>query len=101
MMDEARRFEEEDRKKREEIELRNAADTAIFTAERAISDAKETIEAADRERIESAIADLKKALEGDDTEGDPAEDGCPDRSSICIHDKGVPACAGGDCRGEG
>jgi molecular chaperone DnaK len=67
MMDEARRFEEEDRKKREEIELRNAADTAIFTAERAISDAKETIEAADRERIESAIADLKKALEGDDT----------------------------------
>ncbi|MDI3506591.1 MAG: molecular chaperone DnaK [Methanomicrobiaceae archaeon] len=68
MMDEARRFEEEDRKKREEIELRNAADTAIFTAERAISDAKETIEAADRERIESAIADLKKALEGDDTE---------------------------------
>ncbi|WOX57477.1 molecular chaperone DnaK [Methanoculleus receptaculi] len=68
MMDEARRFEEEDRKKREEIELRNAADTAIFTAERAISDAKETIEAADRDRIESAIADLRKALEGDDTE---------------------------------
>ncbi|HPZ33228.1 MAG TPA: molecular chaperone DnaK [Methanoculleus sp.] len=68
MMDEARRFEEEDRKKREEIELRNAADTAIFTAERAIKDAKETIETSDRERIESAIADLKKALEGDDTE---------------------------------
>lgn len=67
MMDEARRFEEEDRKKREEIELRNAADTAIFTAERAIKDAKETIETSDRERIESAIADLKKALEGDDT----------------------------------
>jgi molecular chaperone DnaK len=68
MMDEARRFEEEDRKKREEIELRNAADTAIFTAERAIKDAKETIDTSDRERIESAIADLKKALEGDDTE---------------------------------
>ena len=68
MMDEARRFEEEDRKKREEIELRNAADTAIFTAERAIKDAKDTIETSDRERIESAIADLKKALEGDDTE---------------------------------
>jgi len=68
MMDEARRFEEEDRKKREEIELRNAADTAIFTAERAIKDAKDTIETSDRERIESAIADLTKALEGDDTE---------------------------------
>jgi len=68
MMDEARKFEEEDRKKREEIELRNAADTAIFTAERAIKDAKDTIEASDREKIESAIADLKKALEGEDTD---------------------------------
>jgi len=68
MMDEARKFEEEDRKKREEIELRNAADTAIFTAERAIKDAKDTIEAPDREKIESAIADLKKALEGEDTD---------------------------------
>ncbi|MDI6866150.1 molecular chaperone DnaK [Methanoculleus sp.] len=68
MMDEARKFEEEDRKKREEIELRNAADTAIFTAERAIKDAKDNIEASDREKIESAIADLKKALEGEDTD---------------------------------
>jgi molecular chaperone DnaK len=66
MMDDAKKFEEEDKKKREEIELRNTADTAIFTAERAIKDAKDTIDAADKEKIESAIADLKKALDGDD-----------------------------------
>ena len=68
MMDEAKKFEAEDLKNREEIELRNTADTAIFTAERAMKDAKDTIEAADREKIEGAIADLKKALEGDDLE---------------------------------
>ncbi|MCK9308342.1 MAG: molecular chaperone DnaK, partial [Methanoculleus sp.] len=66
MMNDAKKFAEEDQKKREEIDLRNTADTAIFTAERAIKDAKETIDAADREKIESAIADLKKVLEGDD-----------------------------------
>ncbi|SCL76639.1 Heat shock protein 70 [Methanoculleus chikugoensis] len=68
MMDDAKKFEEEDQKNREEIELRNTADTAIFTAERAMKDAGESIEAADKEKIESAIADLKKALEGDDLE---------------------------------
>jgi len=31
-----------------------------------LKDAKESIDAADREKIESAIADLKKVLEGDD-----------------------------------
>ena len=66
MMDDAKKFEEEDRKKHEEIDLRNSADTAIFTAERALKDAKDMIDAAEREKIEGAIADLKKALEGDD-----------------------------------
>ncbi|WP_292730015.1 molecular chaperone DnaK [Methanoculleus sp.] len=66
MMNDAKKFAEEDQKKREEIDLRNTADTAIFTAERALKDAKESIDAADREKIESAIADLKKVLEGDD-----------------------------------
>ncbi|KAF5046192.1 molecular chaperone DnaK [Methanoculleus horonobensis] len=68
MMDDAKKFEAEDQKNREEIELRNTADTAIFTAERAMKDAGDSIEAADREKIESAIADLKKALDGDDLE---------------------------------
>ncbi|WP_292366932.1 MULTISPECIES: molecular chaperone DnaK [unclassified Methanoculleus] len=68
MMDDAKKFEAEDQKKREEIDLRNTADTAIFTAERAMKDAGDSIEAADKEKIESAIADLKKALEGDDLE---------------------------------
>ena len=68
MIDEAKKYEEEDKKKREEIELRNTADTAIFTAERAIKDAGDSIDASEKEKIETAIADLKKALEGDDLE---------------------------------
>jgi len=68
MMNDAKKFEAEDQKKREEIDLRNTADTAVFTAERALKEAKDSIEVAEREKIESAIADLKKALDGDDLE---------------------------------
>ena len=66
MMNDAKKFEADDLKKREEIDLRNTADTAVFTAERALKEAKDSIDAAEREKIESAIADLKKVLEGDD-----------------------------------
>ena len=66
MMNDAKKFEADDQKKREEIDLRNTADTAVFTAERALKEAKDSIEVAEREKIESAIADLKKALDGDD-----------------------------------
>ena len=66
MMNDAKKFEAKDQKKREEIDLRNTADTAVFTAERALKEAKDSIDAAEREKIESAIADLKKVLEGDD-----------------------------------
>ena len=68
MMNDAKKFEADDQKKREEIDLRNTADTAVFTAERALKEAKDSIDAAEREKIESAIADLKKALDGDDLE---------------------------------
>jgi molecular chaperone DnaK len=68
MMNDAKKFEAEDQKKREEIDIRNTADTAVFTAERAIKDAGDSIEAAEKEKIEAAIADLKKALEDDDLE---------------------------------
>jgi len=68
MMNDAKKFEADDLKKREEIDLRNTADTAVFTAERALKEAKDSIDAAEREKIESAIADLKKALDGDDLE---------------------------------
>ncbi|HOT03130.1 MAG TPA: molecular chaperone DnaK [Methanolinea sp.] len=68
MMDEAKRFESEDAKKKEEIELRNQADTAIFSAEKMLKEHGNTVEAADREKVESGVADLRKALEADNSE---------------------------------
>jgi len=62
MVDDAKKFEDEDKKKRDEIEIRNTADTAIFTAEKLLKDNAATIDPEDREKVESGISDLRKAL---------------------------------------
>ena len=67
MMREAESHSEQDKKRKEEIETRNQADQAVYTAERMLKDAGDKLAASDREPIETAIADVKKALESDDT----------------------------------
>ncbi len=68
MVENARKFEEDDKQKREEIELRNMADTAIFSAEKMLKESTDQIEVADREKVEQHVADLRKALDSDNTE---------------------------------
>jgi len=68
MVDDSKKFEEEDRKKREEIEVRNTADTAVYTAEKTLKESKDKITADDQKKIEDAVAALKTSLEGDDVE---------------------------------
>lgn len=65
MMDAAKQFEADDKKKREEIELRNQADTATFTAERMLKESGEKLDAADKTKIEEGVAEVRKALAGD------------------------------------
>jgi molecular chaperone DnaK len=66
MMREAESHAEEDRKRKEEIETRNHADQAAYAAERALKDAGDKVPASERASIESAIEDLKKAIEKND-----------------------------------
>jgi molecular chaperone DnaK len=65
MMDAAKQFEADDKKKREEIELRNQADTAVFTAEKMLKESGDKLEAADKTKVEEGIAAVRKALEGE------------------------------------
>ncbi|HEV3061627.1 MAG TPA: molecular chaperone DnaK [Vicinamibacterales bacterium] len=66
MMKEAESHADEDKKRREEIELRNRADQAVYGAERLIKDSGDKLGAADRQAIESAMEAAKKAGEGTD-----------------------------------
>jgi molecular chaperone DnaK len=67
MMREAESHSDEDKKRREEIEIRNRADQSLYTAERMLKDAGEKIAITDKNAIENAMADLKKAIESNDT----------------------------------
>jgi molecular chaperone DnaK len=67
MMREAEANADEDKKRREEIEARNRADQAVYGAERLVKDAGDKLSATERGAIESAVADVKKALESNDT----------------------------------
>jgi len=66
MMKEAEAHAEDDKKRREEIELRNRADQAVYGAERMIKDAGEKISASDKAAIEAAMEAVKKATESSD-----------------------------------
>ncbi len=66
MMKEAESHAEEDKKRKEEIEVRNRADQAVYGAERLIKDTGDKLTAADKQAIEEAMEGVKKANEGTD-----------------------------------
>ncbi len=68
MMKEAEAHAEEDRKRREEAEVRNNADSLVFQTEKLLKEQADKVEAADRERLESALKEVKDALAGTDTD---------------------------------
>jgi molecular chaperone DnaK len=67
MMREAESHSEEDKKRREEIEVRNKADQAVYGAERMIKDAGDKLGGPDRQAIETASDAVKKAIETNDS----------------------------------
>jgi len=66
MVDEAEKYAEEDARRRDEAETRNRADTLAYSTEKFVAENAEKIPEDIKAEVESAIADLKRALEGDD-----------------------------------
>jgi molecular chaperone DnaK len=66
MVQEAKRNEAEDRKRRELVEARNTADAVVYQTEKALRELGDKVPAADRSKIESLAEDLKKAAQGED-----------------------------------
>src|SRR5881296_3656783 len=66
MVKEATLHAEEDKKKRELVDVRNRLDGVIYQTEKALGEHGATLDAAARGNIESALADAKKALESQD-----------------------------------
>lgn len=68
MKQEAEMNAEEDKKKRELIDLKNQAESLIFTTEKTLKDAGDKVSADQRKDVMDKVEDLKKAKEGDNQE---------------------------------
>jgi len=66
MVNEAESHADEDKRKREEIEARNRADSLVYQTEKVLHENRDKLADADAKAVEAAIADCKKALEGGD-----------------------------------
>lgn len=68
MVKDAELHADEDKKEREKIEVRNEADTLIYSTEKSLSEYGDKINDADKSAIQSALDDLKGSLETADVE---------------------------------
>jgi len=66
MVKEAELHAEEDKKEREKAEVRNEADSMIYSTEKNIKDLGDKVNAEDKSKTDEAIAELRRALEGSD-----------------------------------
>ena len=75
MVNEAEEHAEEDKKQRQTVEARNAAEALIHSSEKNLKEYGDKVSDDERQAIEDGIKDLKEALEGDDAESITAKTG--------------------------
>ena len=68
MVKEAEANAEADKREREKVEVRNEADSLVYATEKSMKELGDKVAGADKQKIEDAIAALKRALEGDNVE---------------------------------
>ncbi len=68
MVAQAEKFSEEDKKRKEKIEILNQADTLIYTTEKSLNDLGEKVTSEERAKISAAVDDLKAAVKEDNVD---------------------------------
>ncbi len=68
MVKDAEANAEADKKQREAIDVKNEADSLVYQTEKSMKELGDKVKDADKQAIDDALAALKKALEGNDTE---------------------------------
>jgi molecular chaperone DnaK len=68
MKKEAEEHDEEDKKRKEKVEIRNNGDALVHAAQKTIDELKDKISDDDKKNIEEALKELREALTGDDTD---------------------------------
>ena len=65
---EAEQFAAEDKKRREEVDVRNGADQMVFQTEKTLNELGDKVDASKKAEVEAKLSELKEALKGTDVE---------------------------------
>ena len=65
---EAEQFAAEDKKRREEVDVRNGADQMVFQTEKTLNELGDKVDASKKAEVEAKLSELKEALKGTDIE---------------------------------
>ncbi|WP_456322443.1 molecular chaperone DnaK [Hydrogenimonas sp.] len=74
MVRDAEAHKEEDRKRKELIEVKNQADALVYQTEKSLSEAGDTLEAGEKEKVQAAIDALKEVLKKEDATKEEIEE---------------------------
>jgi len=66
-VEEAERYAEEDKKRKEEVDIKNQADSMVFQAEKALSDFGDKVSESEKAPVQAKVGELKKAIESGNT----------------------------------
>ncbi|OBR92259.1 MULTISPECIES: molecular chaperone DnaK [Clostridium] len=67
-VDEAKKFEEQDKKRKESIDIKNNADQSVYQTEKTLKDLGDKVSAEDKKTVEEKVEALKKIKDGEDLE---------------------------------
>jgi molecular chaperone DnaK len=100
MVQEAESHKADDEKRKAAVEARNQADAAVHSTEKAMAEHSDKVSPEDKTAIETAIADLKAALEGEDAEAISAKTQTLLQASMKLGEAMYKAQAGEAAEGE-
>jgi molecular chaperone DnaK len=100
MTEEAERFKEDDRKKREIVEARNSADALVHATEKQMKETGDKLAPADKTAIETAMSNLKAAAKSEDVTEIRAKLTALAQASLKLGEAVYGGQAGGDAGGQ-
>lgn len=84
---EAEQFAAEDKKRKEEVEIKNTAETTVYSVEKTLNDLGDKVEEADKASVQETVEKLKKSIAANDVEAMKADTEATQKALYAISEK--------------
>lgn len=84
---EAEQFAADDKKRKEEVDTKNAADSAVYQAEKTLKEIGDKVDAADKQEVENAVSKLKSSIAANNVEDMKADTEALQKAFYAVSEK--------------